>query len=166
MADYLVISLHGVVVWEYENIFNAKYFLISSRVTALCSRNRSAVLTYIYMHTHKVLSTGEWRWQTPTHTQAWSCLHKHTSLHLVTRFFFQHFQERFHCMHTQVAVYWRCGWRWQTHIHTHCTNTHYSLTPTGVFLLHVYSVTRNLRTYFTSVRQVFLVETGVLQTIL
>ena len=48
----LLIRLHGVVVWKYEIVFNTKYFIINSKITALCSRNRLAVLAYIYIHTH------------------------------------------------------------------------------------------------------------------
>ena len=51
LTDYLVIRLHGVDVGEYETIFNTKYFIINSKITALCSRYRSAVLTYIYINT-------------------------------------------------------------------------------------------------------------------
>ena len=46
-----LIRLHDAVVWEYETISNTKYFIISSKITTLCSRNRSAVPTYIYIHT-------------------------------------------------------------------------------------------------------------------
>ena len=52
-----------------------------------------------------------------------------------------------------------------THTHTHAwlfAQTHI----TGTFPLHACGVTRNLRTYFTSVRRVFLVETVVVQTVL
>ena len=52
LADYLLIRLHGVVVWEYETIFSIKYFMINNKITALCNRNRSAVLTYVYIHIH------------------------------------------------------------------------------------------------------------------
>ena len=45
-------------------------------------------------------------------------------------------------------------------------NTYFSLTFTGAFPLHACGVTRNWRTYFISVRLVFLVETVVLQTVL
>ena len=31
LADYLVITLHGVV-WEYEAIFDTKYYIINSKV--------------------------------------------------------------------------------------------------------------------------------------
>ena len=46
-----------------------------------------------------------------------------------------------------------------------CTDTCFSFMFTGAFPLHVCGVTCNLRTYFTSVRSVFLVETVVLQTV-
>ena len=47
-----------------------------------------------------------------------------------------------------------------------CTNLYFPFTFTGAFSLHAYGVTRNWRTYFTSVRRVFLVERDVLQTVL
>ena len=51
LADCLVIRFHVVVEWEYESIFNTKYLIINSNRTA-CSRNRLAVLIYIYIQTH------------------------------------------------------------------------------------------------------------------
>ena len=45
-------------------------------------------------------------------------------------------------------------------------NTYFSSTFTEVFLIHACGVTRNWRTYFISVRRVFLVERVVLQTVL
>ena len=47
-----------------------------------------------------------------------------------------------------------------------CTDTYFSFMLTGAFLLRACSVTCNLRTYFTSVRRIFLMETVVLQTAL
>ena len=75
LTDYLLIWLHGVVMWEYEIIFNTKCFIISGNITVLCRRNRSVVLTYIYIHTHTC-----------------SCLlesedDRHTHIHLEARFF-------------------------------------------------------------------------------
>ena len=73
-------------------------------------------------------------------------------------------------IHTQVALDGRVM---MTDTHTYlypcprliaCTNTYFSFSSTGAFPLHAIGVTRNLRTYFTSVRRVFLVETVVLQT--
>ena len=62
----------------------------------------------------------------------------------------------------------------QTHSHisgrflysTPRSKTHFSFTFTGAFLLHTCGVKRNWRTYFISVRRVFLVETVVFQTVL
>ena len=61
----------------------------------------------------------------------------------------------------------------ETHTYTHpyprliaLRNTYFSFTFTGEFPLHACGVTRNWRTYFISVRRVFLVETVVLQTVL
>ena len=60
-----------------------------------------------------------------------------------------------------------------THTYTHSyprlvalQNTYFSSTFTEAFLFHACGVTRNWRTYFISVRRVFLVETVVLQTVL
>ena len=47
-----------------------------------------------------------------------------------------------------------------------CPNTYFSVTFTGAFPLHACGVTHHWRTYFTSVRRGFLVETVVLQTVL
>ena len=52
LADSLWIKLHGVVVWVYETIFNSKYLINNNKITALCSRNRLAVLTCIYIQNH------------------------------------------------------------------------------------------------------------------
>ena len=48
LADYFLIRLHGVVVWEYDTIFNTKYFIINSKITALCNCKHSAMLAYIH----------------------------------------------------------------------------------------------------------------------
>ena len=45
-------------------------------------------------------------------------------------------------------------------------NTYFTFTFTGAFRLHACGVKRNWRTYFISVRRVFLVEIVVLQTVL
>ena len=75
--------------------------------------------------------------------------------------------------HTHTAVYWRFGWWWHKHTHLYpcarliaCTNTYFFFTFTDAFFSHACGDTRNLRTYFTSVRRVFVVETVVLQTVL
>ena len=76
-ADYLLIRLPGVIVWEYETIFNTKNFK-SNTITALCSRNRSAVLTYRYIHKHTSSCLLESEDDGHTHTNPWSRVHKHT----------------------------------------------------------------------------------------
>ena len=55
-----------------------------------------------------------------------------------------------------------------THTYTHpyprliaLHNTYFSFTLTGAFLLHACGVTRNWRTYFISVRRVFLVDSRI-----
>ena len=97
-------------------------------------------------------------------------VHEHTHIwcaHL------QPFQECFDNTHTQVVIYWRFGWWWHTHTHLYpCprliafTNTYFFFKFTGAFFSHACGDTRNFRTYFTSVRRVFLLETIVLQTVL
>ena len=72
--------------------------------------------------------------------------------------------------HTQVAVYWG-GELVDDDTHSYprlvaLQNTYFSSTFTEAFLFHACGVTRNWRTYFISVRRVFLVETVVLQTVL
>ena len=52
LVDHLLLRLHAVVVWEYETIFKTKYFIVNSKITTLCSCNRSGVVTYVYTHTH------------------------------------------------------------------------------------------------------------------
>ena len=73
-------------MWEYERIFSTKYFILNSKIIALCSCNRSVVLSNI--HTPE-LSTGEWRWLTHTHTYlcppSISCAKTH--IHLRGRLF-------------------------------------------------------------------------------
>ena len=52
LIDYLLIRLYGVVLREYETISNINYFIMNSKINALCSCNCSGALTYRYMHTH------------------------------------------------------------------------------------------------------------------
>ena len=75
--------------------------------------------------------------------------------------------------HTQTSSYELEICLIMTHTYTHpyprlvaLQTTYFSFTFTGAFLLHACGVTRNWRTYFISVRRVFLVETVVLQTVL
>ena len=59
-----------------RDVFNTLYFIINSKITALRSFNRSAVLTYIYIHTHTnsrlLENIVKWQTHTHTHTYAWS----------------------------------------------------------------------------------------------
>ena len=85
-VNYLLIRLLGVVVWEYEMVFNTKNFIINSKIIVLCSCNRSVVLTYIYKPTCvsscwlesevKMIHT-----HTHPHTHAWLLAQSH--IHLV-----------------------------------------------------------------------------------
>ena len=73
LLNGLLIRLHDIVMWEYETIFNTKYFIINSKITALCNRNRLPVLTYIHTQV-AVYCRGE---MTETHT--YTVLHTHIS---------------------------------------------------------------------------------------
>ena len=121
----LLRRLSGVVVWEYNTIFNTKYFIINSEGTALCRSNCSAVLAFIYIHTyiHTQVAINGRVIMADTHSPAhlWSYVSANT--HTSGAQLLQHFQECFQYTHTQVAVYWRLGWRWHTHTHTY-THVH------------------------------------------
>ena len=150
--------------------FNTKYFIINSKITALCNRNRSAVLAYIYIHTH---TSSCWResddaGHTHIHTLMptlnLTCARTHTHIwcaHL------QPFQECFDNTHTHTHTS-SCLleiWLMMMHTYTHlyprfidCTDTYFSFMFTGAFPMHACGVTCNLRTYFTSMWRVFLVQ--------
>ena len=105
LADYLFIRLHGVAVWEYETIFNTKYFIINSKIIDLCSCNRTAVLTYTYIHTHTHTQVAVyWRGEstnTHTHTHLRFRVHKHTCISGGVSFY------HFHYIHKHVGIYWK-----------------------------------------------------------
>ena len=65
LADYLLITLHGVVVWKKETIVNAMYFIINSNITPLRSRNRSAVLTYMHVQVAVYMEREDGRYTHP-----------------------------------------------------------------------------------------------------
>ena len=113
LADYLLIRFPDVIVWEYKIVFNAKYFIIIGKITVLCSRNRSAMLTYIYIHTHTSSCLLEIESMPHTHTHAWSRALKHTFRG--SPFFSS--SRSASCTYTHNYLYWKFGW-WQTHIHT------------------------------------------------
>ena len=125
LIDYLLIRLYGVVVWEYETIFNAKYFFINSKISAIYSCNPSAVLTCTCIFTQ---ITADWRIE-------WNDrrTHIHTSIP---------YSRLIVCtMHTHIS-----GHKWSEdnrNIYTHpypyprlvaCTDTH---TPRVVLLFSV-----------------------------
>ena len=94
----------------------------------------------------------------------------HTHTHTSRALLLQHFHQRFHYTHTQSSCMLETCLM-MTHTYPcprliACTNTYFSFTFTGAFSLHAIGVTCKWRTYFTSVRRVFLVETVVLQTVL
>ena len=91
--------------------------------------------------------------------------------HSLERFFYNTPRSASWHTHTSSCVLEIC--LMMTHTYTHpCPrvialhNTYFSSMFTGAFPLHACDVTRNWRTYFISVRRVFLVETVVLQTVL
>ena len=51
LVHYLLIRLLDIVVGEHETVFNTKCLIVNSKIAALCSCSRSAVLTCIYIHT-------------------------------------------------------------------------------------------------------------------
>ena len=83
-ADCLLIRLHGVVVWKYEPVFNTKYFIINTEITILCNRNRSVVLTCIYMQTRTQVVVYWRREMADTYTHPYppliSCAQTHIHL--------------------------------------------------------------------------------------
>ena len=107
----LLRRLYGVVIWEYNTIFNTKYFIISSKPVVLCNRNRSVVLAYIYLHTHTRSYRRESDDDRHAHTYTHPCLplilcvHKHT--HTSQGSSFIALPGVLHDTHTQVAVCWR-----------------------------------------------------------
>ena len=117
--------------------------------------------THAYTHSCLPLILRSWgEWWCRTHTN----IYTHPCLPLILRSYPLPY------IHTQVVVYWRVGWWWHTPIPMptlDCLHRHiFLLMFTGAFPLHACGVTRKLRTYFTSVQRVFLVETVVLQTAL
>ena len=111
LADYLLIRLNGVVVWEYEIIFNTKYFIINSKLTALHSCNPSSVLNIhiaTYIHTQVAVY---WRVKIiDTHPYPRLILRAQTNISFGEFLASSYVLECFHYIITQVAVYWIFGW--------------------------------------------------------
>ena len=100
-----------------------------------------------------------------------TCAQAHS--HICGRFFYRTPRSASWHTHTSSCVLEICLMVTHTYTHPHlcprliaCTNPYFSFTFIGAFPLHACCVTRNWRTYFISVRHVFLVETVVLQTVL
>ena len=159
-----------------KTIVNRKYFIINSKITALCSRSRSAVLTYIYRHMHTsgcLLENEDDRHiRTYTHTHAWFRVHDARTSQGAPLFSTSRSAS---ISYTLVVVCWRFGWLWYIHAHIYASLlaqthvylvVHSSFTLAGAIPLRTWSITCNLRTYFTCLGRVFLVETVVLQTVL
>ena len=162
----LLRRLHGVVVWEYDTIFNTKYFIINSKITALCNCKHSAMLAYIHTSSCRQESDDAVLTHTHTHAYLWS----YVAMHKRTRAYYRSSRSAT-ITHTQVAVCWRFDWWWHTHPYPcprliACTDSYFSFMFTEAFPLHACGVICSLRTYLTSMRRVFLVETVVLQTVL
>ena len=132
LADYLLIRLHGVVVLEYETIFNTKYFIINGKTTALCSQNRSAVLTYIA--TQVVVY---WRVKmtfTYKHPHPPLFPRAQTHIHLGVLLFLA-FPGALPFIHRQVAIYWRLV---DDNRHTPISMPTLDCLPKHTFLFHAY----------------------------
>ena len=102
---------------------------------------------------------------TPMPTLDLNCAQTHS--HISGRFFYSSPRSASWHTHASSCVLEIC--LMMTHTHTHVWllfTAHFSFTFTGAFPLHACGVTRNWRTYFISVRRVFLIETVVLQTVL
>ena len=135
-----MIRLHGAFVWVYETIFNTKYFIFNNKITALCCRHCWAMLTYIYIRTQVascVLDSENDRDTTFKRPYPRLISRAQTHLHLGECLLID-FQERFHYMHTQVAVYLRFGWWWQAHIHTPIVTPTLDCVHKHTFLFHAY----------------------------
>ena len=138
----LLRRLHGVVVLEYDTIFNTKYFLINSKMLPYAVTIVYGVSIHIRTYTHKKFSTEEWWWQTHTHihtpmsTLDLTCVQTHTHTHISGRFFIAlpgalplHTHRHTHtsscvleiCLrtHTHTRARLLAIWLMLTHIHTH-----------------------------------------------
>ena len=120
-------KVYGLVVWDYEIFFSTKYFIINSKISALCSYNSLVVLTYIYKHMHASRCQLKGEVDTPIPTLDLACTNTHTSRGIP--FFSTSKSASLTYIYTQVAVYWRFGWWWQRHPYPlprliACTNTH------------------------------------------
>ena len=140
-------------VFEHKTILNTKYFIINSKIIALCSHNRSEGFTCTLIHTSCCLLESEDDKHTlmPTFDRACTNAHTFQGTPLFST------SKSTSITYRQVAIYWRFGWWWQTHIHSPTVD----YLQKHLFLFYVYmsvSLTRmqrrNLRTYFTSVLRV------------
>ena len=129
-----------------------KYFVLKmisySHTTAPCNLLSSPLKENHSQDTHT---------HTHTHTRARARAHTHTRTHA----------------HTHTRTQLSTGDLVDDDTHPYpcprliaCKDTYFSFMFSGAFSLHACGVTCNLRTYFTSVRRVFLVETVLLQTVL
>ena len=68
LADCLLIRLHGVIVWEYEAIFNTKYFIIIGKITLMLSQTFNGINIRIHTNTRTQVAVY-WRCEmADTHT--------------------------------------------------------------------------------------------------
>ena len=153
-------------------LIQKKYFIINSKIIALCNRYHSALLTYIYIQTHThasscLLERGNGR-HTLTHTYIPTlhlvCTNTHTSHGSVStsRIASNTYMDKW--LHTADLV--------DDDRHTHtpipmldCLYKHSLILDLQECLPYTGRTTRNLRTCFTSMGQIFLLETVVLQTV-
>ena len=125
------------------------------------------VLPYIYLHTHTRSYRRESEDDRHTHMLNLDLTCAQTHTHSSGRFSYSTPRSASWHTHTNSCILVIC--LMMTHPYPRLValqNTYFSFTFTGTFLLHACGVTRNWRTYFISVRRVFLVETVVLQTVL
>ena len=146
--------------WEYETIFNTKYFQINSKVTTLCSCYHSLVLTDVYMYTHTNSCLLEYEDDTYTHHYPPLISHAQTCIHFGSPIFLA--LPEVLPLHTQTSSYLLEIWLILIYAYAHscpcliaCINRHSSFMLTGAFPLHACRVTRNMHIYFTNVGQVF-----------
>ena len=151
-------------------LIQSSYFIINRKITDFCSRNRSAILAYMYIQTHtnscRQENDDDRQSPMPTLDLTGSQTHTHTSRDALLIAL-----PRALPLHTPISSCLLEIRLIMTHTYTHpylliaCTNPYFSFTFPGAFPLHACGVTRNWRTYFTSMRRVFLVETAVLHTV-
>ena len=86
LVGCMLIKLHGVVLWEYETIFNTKYFIFNRKIIALYSYHYLGDWLLLHAYTH----------MQPHH--AWLLAQTHISWHVPL----SHLQECFPYTHAEL----------------------------------------------------------------